>query len=136
VPKRPAIDPAGFVQLVVAAYPELGSGLAEDDGLETVQVGTFCEHTQAAIDRGDIDVVVTCFDIADRVVADGDDSMSNAIRVAFLEHLDFRGPHGKRAFEQLTPALRNGWNAINEYMEALLKGSEHEWTWKGPPGTT
>ena len=129
MPRRPPIDPAGFVQLVAAAFPDLRAELDEDDGLECVQTGTFCEHTQAAIDRGDMGAVDTCFGIADRVIADGDDSMLNAIHVSFLEHLDFRGPHGKRAFGKLTPALRAGWIDINEYMEALLNG---EWTRKGP----
>ena len=130
MPTRPPIDPAGFVQLVASAYPDLGAELDEDDGLETVQMGTFCEHTQAAIDRGDIGVVVTCFDIADRVIADGDDAMKNAIHVSFLEDLDFRGSHGSEAFKKLTPALRKGWIDINEYMETLLEG---DWTWKRPP---
>ena len=133
MPRRPSIDPAGFVQLVAAAFPDLRGELAEDDGLEHVQMWTFCEHTQAAIDRGDMGVVDTCFGIADRVIADGDDSMSNAIHVSFLEELDFRGPHGKRAFGKLTPALRKGWIDINEYMEELLKGSKEEWTRMGPP---
>lgn len=133
MPARPPIDPAGFVQLVAAAFPDLRAELDEDNGLECVQTGTFCEHTQAAIDRGDIGVLGTCFAIADRVIADGDESMLNAIHVAFLEELDFRGPHGKRAFGRLTPALRKGWTDINEYNDALLKGSEIEWTWKGPP---
>ena len=54
MPTTPPIDAAGFVQLVAAAYPDLRADLEEDDGLETVQMGTFCEHTQAAIDRGDV----------------------------------------------------------------------------------
>jgi hypothetical protein len=130
MPKRPPIDPAGFVQLVASAYSDLGPELEEHDGLEMVQMRIFCDHTQAAIDRGDMGAVVTCFDIADRVIADGDDSMRSAIRVSFLEELDFRGPHGKRAFGNMTPALRKGWSDINEYNEALLGD---DWTWKGPP---
>jgi hypothetical protein len=129
MPARSPLDPAGFVQLVVSAYPELAEELDELDGLETVQMRTFCEHTQAAIDRGDIATVVTCFRIADRVIADGDGSMQNAIHVSFLEELDFRRPRGKDAFTKLTPALRKGWTDINEYMDALLEG---RWTWKGP----
>ena len=65
MPRRPPIDPAGFVQLVAAAFPDLRAELDEDDGLEYVRTGTFCEHTQAAIDRGDMGVVDTCFGIAD-----------------------------------------------------------------------
>ena len=132
MPTRPPIDAAGLVQLVASAYPDLGAELDEDEGLETVQMRTFCEHTQTAIDRGDIGVVVNCFDIADRVVAEGDDAMKNAIHVAFLEELDFRGSHGSEAFTKLTPALQKGWRDINEYMETLLDG---EWTWKGPANT-
>ena len=86
-------------------------------------MGTFCSHTQAAIDRGDIAVVVTCFEIADRVIVYGDDAMNNAIHVSFLEHLNFRGSHGGEAFAELTPALREGWTDINKYMEALLQGT-------------
>jgi len=127
---RATIDSEGFVQLVASAYPDLRAELEEDDGLETLQVGTFCAHTQAAINRGDMAAVVICFGIADRVIADGDDSMRNAIHVSYLEHLDFRGMHGREAFTKLTPRLQNGWHGINEYMEALLEG---DWTWKGPP---
>jgi hypothetical protein len=123
------IDATRFVELVASEYPDLRAELEEDDGLETVQVGTFCSHTQAAIDRGDIAVVVTCFEIADRVIVYGDDAMKNAIHVSFLEHLNFRGSHGGEAFAKLTPALREGWTDINKYMEALLQG---DWIWKGP----
>ena len=132
MPARPSVDAARFVQLVASAYPDLRAELDEDDGLETVQMRTFCEHTQAAIDRGDIGAVVNCFDIADRVFAEGDDAMKNAIHVAFLEELDFRGSHGSEAFTKLTPALKKGWRDINGYMETLLDG---EWTWKGPANT-
>jgi len=69
---------------------------------------------------------------AEGVVAEGDDAMKNAIHVAFLEELDFRGSHGSEAFTKLTPALKKGWRDINEYMETLLDG---EWTWKGPANT-
>ena len=127
---RESIDAAGFVQLVASAYPDLRAELDEDNGLEHVQMHTFCDHTQAAIDCGDMASVVTCFGIADRVIADGDDSMQNAIHVSFLEHLDFRGTHGRQAFGNLTQRLRTGWQDINEYMDALLKG---DWTWKEPP---
>jgi hypothetical protein len=129
MPTRFPVDPARFVHLVASAFPELGADLADVDGLETVQTRIFCDHTQAAIDRGDIGVVVTCFDIADRVIVDGDDPMKNAIHVSFLEDLDFRGSHGSEAFRKLTPALREGWSDINAYMDTLLDG---EWTWKGP----
>ena len=128
MPREP-IDPAGFVQLVSSFYPHLGAELDEDDGLEHLQVHTFCDPTQTAIDRGDMATVDTCFAIADRVIADGDDSMKNAIHVSFLEHLDFRGTHGRQAFGKLTPRLRTGWREINEYMDALLEGN---WTWKEP----
>ena len=129
MPREP-IDPSSFVQLVSSVYPDLRAELDEDDGLECAQMRTFCDHTQAAIDRGDMATVVTCFGIADRVIGEGDDSMQNAIHVSYLEHLDFRGTHGRQAFGNLTPRLRTGWQDINEYMEALLKG---DWTWKEPP---
>ena len=129
MPRRPPLDPAGFVQLVATAYPELRAELDENDGLETVQMRVLADRTQAAIDRGDMAAVATCFQIADRVIAEGDDSMRNAVHVSFLEELDFRGAHGKQEFGKLSPALQEGWRDINEYMEALLK---ERWTWKGP----
>ena len=68
---------------------------------------TFCGHAQAAIERGDMAMVDTCFGIADRVIADGDDSMQNAIHVAFLEHLDFAERMDARRSES-SPQLPNG----------------------------
>ena len=114
---------------MASAYPDLRAELDEDDGLEHLQMHTFCDHTQAAIDRGDIPSAVTCFGIADRVIADGDDSMQNAIHVSFLEHLDFAERMAARRSET-SPQDSERAQDINEYMDALLKGS---WTWKEPP---
>ena len=67
--------------------------------------------------------------IACQILEHGDDSLKNAIHVAFLEHLDFRGTYGNKAFSLMPTNLRDAWKDINQYMEALLQG---DWEWKGP----
>ena len=47
----------------------------------------------------------------------------NALNVSFLEHLEFRGLDGELAWSHLSPALQEGWRAMDAYMAelALLK---------------
>jgi hypothetical protein len=123
------INSTKFIEYVIEKFPELKTDLAEDAGFDTLQVSTFCDYTQKAIDRGDLDSVENCFDIAHRVLKDGDDSMKNAIHVSFLEHLDFRGRYGGKAFSLMSADLAQSWTDINQYMESLLQG---RWEWKKP----
>ena len=123
------IDAKGFFELITSEYPDLREALEEDGGLVTMQISTFHNHVQQAIDQGNFKVLDKSYKIACQILEHGDDGLKNAIHVSFLEHLDFRGPYGTKAFSLMPTNLVNAWKDINQYMEALLQG---DWIWKGP----
>lgn len=54
-------------------------------------MGLFRRFTQDAIDRGDRDLVIRCFQLADWVFANADHVVKNAVSVSYLEDLEFHG---------------------------------------------
>ena len=88
-----------FRILVAHEFPQLRDELEYwEDDLPHVQMGEFLDFTQKAIEARSFDVVRKSFEIATTALKGGDDTLLNAIYVAFLEHLDFRSDAGKSAF--------------------------------------
>jgi hypothetical protein len=87
-------------------------------------MGAFARITQAAKSEGDWEKYVACIRLADQLSADPSPELENALNVSYLEHLDFDGPSGRKAWESLTPRLRAGWKAMQQYMEDLAKNGK------------
>jgi len=110
-----------FIQQLVAEFPELCDEIKEHEGLLHVQMGSFARITQAAIDAGDFESLRRQFTLADRFFRDAAPDLQNAFYVSYLEHLDFRGPHGQRAQRFMSSSLCSGWNDIMDYMDELFR---------------
>jgi hypothetical protein len=73
----------------------------------------FSEHTQAAIARGDRQLVTSCFHLGDTYYASGNRGLRNAVAVSFVEHLAL----GKHPWAwELLPAR------LKEVHMALVRG--------------
>lgn len=97
-------------------FPELREELKEDAGLLHLQFAALARHTEAAIATGDLATVRRDFMFVDRVLARGDEFVSNAIHVSYLEHVALSGAHGEAAGKLLSTRLREGWKAIHACM--------------------
>ncbi len=113
------IDHDDFITALTEKFPEVAAEIDPDieGGLLHLEMAEFCRFTQAAIDRGDRELVIRCFQFADRVFANADDAVVNAVYVSYLENLELEGEDRRYAKDLLTSALRAGWIEINEYME-------------------
>ncbi len=109
-----------FRILVAHEFPQLRDELEYwEDDLPHVQMTELLDFTQKAIE-GSFDVVRKSFEIATTALKSGDDTLLNAIYVAFLEHLDFRSDAGKEAFLLMPAELKKGRYEILDYDEKLL----------------
>src|SRR5436190_149362 len=106
------------------SYPETAPGSA-------VGVGVFAEHTQRAKGQGDWPTYERCIKLADRMWANPDAALLNALNVSYLEYLDFDGPRGPKAWSLLTPPLQEGWKAIMQYLRKLGNAARK----RGAPGS-
>jgi hypothetical protein len=110
-----------FRILVEHEFPQLRDELEYwEDDLPHVQMGEFLDFTQKAIEARSFDVVRESFEVATTALKSGDDTLLNAIYVAFLEHLDFRSDAGKEAFLLMPAELKKGRYEILDYDEKLL----------------
>ena len=116
-----------FRRLALAEFPELHDAFELDAGLLHLQMHAFTRLAQAAKGRGDWETYARCMRLADELWRQPDHELLNALNVSFLEHLDFDGPRGPTAWEHLTPALRDGWQAMRAYNERLraVPGKQH-----------
>jgi hypothetical protein len=115
-----------FVEQLDAEFPELREDLKEYEGLLHVQMASFSRITQAAINSGDFEALRQQFIFADRFYHDAAPDLHNAFYVSYLEHLDFRGKHGRRAQSLMSPALRKGWQDIMDYLDELSRKGKRD----------
>lgn len=94
------IDRETMVRILVDEYPSLREALADEEtaGLTCPQLACFTRHVRAAIDAGDRLEVRRAFETARRFYLHGDGDVSNAIGVAFLEHLNLEDGRRPRAW--------------------------------------
>ena len=117
---------AQFIEQLGLEFPELREDIKEYEGLLHVQMGSFARITQAAIDAGDFETLRRQFMLADRFFRDAAPDLQNAFYVSYLEHMDFRGPHGQRAQSFMSSALRKGWQDIMDYMDELFRKGQSD----------
>jgi len=108
-----------FRAAVLTEFPQLANDFEGDDDLPYVQLGVFAKFTQAAKGRADWDTYERCVRIADRLLARASGDLENALHIAYLEHLDFDGPRGPKAWSLLSPELQAAWRRITRANEKL-----------------
>jgi hypothetical protein len=101
-------------------FPQLADDLDDFDDLPHMQLGVFATLAQRAKGAADWDTYERCVDLAHRFLAGGDTELRGALSVAYLEHIDFAGPRGARAWEALTPQLQAACKQITAANEARL----------------
>jgi len=113
-----------FIAALTKRFPEVGQRIDEDDrGVLTLEMHTFCEATREAISKCDSCRVGAYLRFVDWAYAMGDNEVKGAIRVSYLEHIDFESPKGMVAGRHLTPLLRH---AIKENL-ANLEATYQAW---------
>jgi hypothetical protein len=113
-----------FTRMAVAAFPELAEEFGEWHDLLHLKMGSFSHIAQAAKGAGDWDKYTRCMQLADELVRDPAPDMENALNVSFLEHLDFEGPRGSKAWQCLSPRLQRAWEEMQRYLEGVHGASK------------
>ncbi|MEY2536845.1 MAG: hypothetical protein QOG67_585 [Verrucomicrobiota bacterium] len=115
-----------FIEQLVAEFPELRHDIEDETGLLHLQMAAFARSTQAAIDTGDTETLKRHFAFADRFFYHSADDLENALNVSYLENLEFTAPHGESARSLMSPALRQGWQDIMDYLDEVTRRTNAE----------
>ena len=110
---------ADFVSLVGAQFPELREELEDADGALHLQMHAFTRALQAAKGAGAWERYHRGMLLAAELWRRPDDAVYGALKVSFLEHLDFDGATGPAAWAYLSPELQEGWRGMQEYWKRL-----------------
>lgn len=101
-----------FLASVLGEFPELRDDLEKCSGLLHQEVGEFAAFTQAAKGRGDLATYERCLRLIDRIFAQADSDLADALRHSYLEHLEFEGSRGPAAWQLVPPRLQAAWNQV------------------------
>jgi hypothetical protein len=100
------------------------SEIEDEAGLLYLQMAVFTRSTQAPIDAGDTETLNRHFAFADRFFHQAAVGLENALNVSYLENLKFSPPDGEKARSLMSPALRQGWRDIMEYLDEVARRAE------------
>jgi hypothetical protein len=109
-----------LVKAILDEFPDVRADVEGFRGLPYIQVGVLADLAQRAKGAADWDTYRHVVNVVTRFLDDADPELSNAIHVAILEHLDFIGPRGMKAWQLMLPELQSAWRSIMEYNERLL----------------
>jgi len=111
-----AIASTDFAALAVGEFPELRPDVEDEvnRGLVHCEVGALAQFVQAAKGRADWSTYERAMRFVDRLLSEADPALENALYVSFLEHVDFNGSNGRRAWSHLSERLRKGWRELND----------------------
>ena len=86
------IDRETMVEILIKEFPDIEADITDETwaGLTHLEVSSFARYTQHQIDNKDDSELIRCFEIARRLMLEGDDTLQNAMQVSFLEHLNLR----------------------------------------------
>jgi hypothetical protein len=110
------IRASDFASVLITEFPELRADVEDElnRGLVHLEMAAFAEFVQLAKGRADWEAYGRAMDFADRLLREADADLDNALHVSFLEHIDFDGPNGQRAWAFLSAPLQRGWRQIND----------------------
>lgn len=110
---------ADFIRRALTEFPELREGFDLSEGLLSLQMHNFARLMQEAKGAGDWDRYGRGARLAAELWRRPDAELLRALETSFLENLDFDGPRGPMAWQQLTPELQEGWRAMRGYWDRL-----------------
>lgn len=123
-----------LIDAVLGEFPELRADIEEFAGLPQLQLGEFAAFTQAAKGRGDLATYERCLQLVDRFFAQADSDLAGAIRLSYLEHLDFEGSRGPAAWRLVPPRLQAAWNQVAAENRRLMALPQKRAQPKSPVG--
>jgi hypothetical protein len=109
-----------LVKATLDEFPDVRADVQAFPGLPYIQIGVLADLAQRAKGAADWDTYRHVVNLVARFLDDADPELSNAIHVSILEHLDFIGPRGTKAWQLMPPELQSAWRSIMEYNERLL----------------
>jgi hypothetical protein len=107
-----------FVRLVLAEFPSLRPDFEEWNGLLHLQMMEFEIFTEKAAAAGQSETLERCLRLADLFKREGDNSLSNAIHVSFLENLPRQGDVHRTLRQRMSPMLCKAWDDIVAYVSS------------------
>lgn len=116
-----------FARHALVEFPQLREDFEEYPDLLHLQMHALERLAEAALKARDWMLYRRIMLFADRLWQRPDADLLNALNVSFLEHLEFDGPDGTRAWGYLSSGLQDGWRAIAAYMAQLAEAAR-------PPG--
>jgi hypothetical protein len=125
-----------LVQAILDEFPDVRADVEAFRGLPYIQLGVLADLAQRAKGASDWDTYRHVVNLVTRFLDDAHPELSNAIHVSILEHLDFIGPRGMKAWQLMPPELQSAWRSIMEYNERLLGHPRPEGRikpWEQPP---
>lgn len=112
--------PQEFIAAAIEELPEARDDVESLHGLSYLQIRVFADIAQRAKGESNWAKYQHVLNLVDRFLPIADADLSNALHVSFLEHLDFIGPRGAKAWTLMTPRLQSAWRDIITYNEKLL----------------
>ena len=109
-----------LVKATLDEFPDVRADIQAFSGLPYIQIGVLADLAQRAKGAADWDTYRHVLNLVGRFLDVADPELSNAIHVSILEHLDFIGPRGTKAWQLMPPDLQSAWRSIMEYNERLL----------------
>ena len=109
-----------FIAAALEELPEARKEAEDFEGSPYMQVNVLAGIAQREKGAGDWKKYQQVLDLVDRFLPRADGQLHNAIHVSFLEHIDFIGPRGAKAWQLMSPRLRSAWKDIITYNEQLL----------------
>ena len=106
-----------FIRAALAEFPTLDLELCDGPYDEMAVFEAFTQHAKH---RADWDTYGRAVRLAAGFLPDADPELHNELHVSFLEHLDFEGADGPRAWALMPVALQKAWHDIISYNERLL----------------
>lgn len=112
-----------FLKEVKETFPELREEINDQGGRLHLEMHVFRDFTQEQINQGHQGRVRKCFEIADKCLRRGNKALVGAVRVSFLEHLEFHDDSTKRswAWDVMPEALQQGYHDIMAYIEEMYR---------------
>jgi len=112
---------SAFLKDLKETFPAIRDPVNQQYGLLHLEMSEFCHFTQAAIDGGNRDDVISCFQIAEKYVRYGNSSLVNAFAVSYLEHLNFNDGKVPRSWAKrlLPTAVRELYDGVMDYQKKL-----------------
>jgi hypothetical protein len=76
-----------FLELLTREFPELADLIGDEDGLLHLEVAAFRRATEDAMDAGNLWTAEKHFRFVERLLADADPEVANALEVSYVEDL-------------------------------------------------